>query len=56
MVHPPSAHPAALDAGSGADSELRERLHATLGDFFAERLEGDAEWARGILSDEALVV
>ena len=52
MIHPPSTHPVPLDPNSGADSELIEKLHATLGDFFAERIASDAEWARGILSDE----
>ena len=52
MIHPPSTHAVPLDPNSGADSELIEKLHATLGDFFAERVASDAEWARGILSDE----
>ncbi|TBU59054.1 TAF-domain-containing protein [Dichomitus squalens] len=56
LIHPPSAHPVPLDPNSSADSELIEKLHATLGDFFAERVVSDAEWARGILSDEASVL
>ena len=56
MIHPPSAHPIPLDPNSGADSEMLEKLHATLGDFFAERMASDSEWARAILSDEASVL
>ncbi len=53
MLHPPSTHPVPLDTNSGADQALIERLHAQLGEFFAERVVGDAAWARGILSDDA---
>ena len=56
MVHPASANPVQLDVASGADSEMREKLQEILGYFFAERVAGDAEWARGILSDEAPVL
>ena len=53
MLHPPSPHPVPLDANSGADQAVIEKLHAQVGDFFAERVVGDAAWARGILSDDA---
>ena len=52
MLHPPSARPVPLDPNSGADQAVIEKLHAQLGDFFAERIVGDAAWARGILSDD----
>lgn len=56
VIHPPSARPVPLDSNSGADAEMLEKLHATLGDFFAERVASDSEWARAILSDEASVL
>lgn len=56
MVHPRSLHPVPLDPNSGADSELIEKLHTMLGDFFAERVAPDSEWARGILSDEVSIL
>ena len=56
MIHPPSVRPQPLDPNSGADSEMLEKLHASLGDFFAERIASDSEWARAILSDEASMI
>ena len=56
LLHPPSVRPQPLDPNSGADSEMLEKLHASLGDFFAERIASDSEWARAILSDEASVL
>ena len=56
MIHPPSVRPQPRDPNSGADSEMLEKLHASLGDFFAERIASDSEWARAILSDEASVL
>ena len=56
LIHPPSIRPAPLDPNSGADSEMLEKLYASLGDFFAERIASDSEWARAILSDEASLV
>lgn len=42
-----------LNADSGADASVIEDLRSHLGAFFAERVIGDAAWARGILSDDA---
>lgn len=56
MLYPPSTHPVPLDPNSDADRALIEKLHATLGDFFAERVIGDGAWARGILADDASVL
>ena len=56
MLYPPSTHPVPLDSNSDADQALIEKLHATLGDFFAERVIGDGAWARGILADDASVL
>ncbi|PIL22715.1 hypothetical protein GSI_15408 [Ganoderma sinense ZZ0214-1] len=55
-IHPPFIRPIPLDPNSGADSEMLEKLYASLGDFFAERIASDSEWARAILSDEASLV
>ncbi|KAI0754792.1 TAF-domain-containing protein [Daedaleopsis nitida] len=51
-LHPPSQHPVPLDPNSGADQAVLESLRTQIGDFFAERIAGDAMWARGILSDD----
>ncbi|KAF4573331.1 TAF6 family protein [Pleurotus pulmonarius] len=49
MLHPPSDMPENLDFTNQADERVRDRLHETLGDFFATKISGDASWARGIL-------
>ncbi|KAF9502230.1 transcription initiation factor TFIID complex 60 kDa subunit [Pleurotus eryngii] len=49
MLHPPSDMPENLDFTNQADERVRDRLHETLGDFFATKISGDATWARGIL-------
>jgi transcription initiation factor TFIID subunit 6 len=51
VLHPPSEHPVPLDLGHADDAQIAERLREILGDFFAERLVGDAAWARGVLAE-----
>ncbi|KAN0114356.1 TATA box binding protein associated factor (TAF) domain containing protein [Russula decolorans] len=51
VLHPPSERPVPLDLGEPDDSRIAERLREILGDFFAERLMGDAAWARGVLAE-----
>jgi transcription initiation factor TFIID subunit 6 len=50
-LHPPSERPVPLNLGDPDDARIAERLRETLGDFFAERLMGDAAWARGVLAE-----
>ncbi|KAH9924354.1 TAF-domain-containing protein [Epithele typhae] len=56
MLYPPSAHPVPLNPYSEADRAVIEQLQSTLGDFFADAVQGDSVWARGILSDDAAVL
>ena len=51
VLHPPSEHPVPLDPDNPDDAQVAERLREVLGDFFAERLVGDASWARGVLAE-----
>jgi len=51
VLHPSSEHPVPLDLGDPDDAQTAERLREILGDFFAERLVGDAAWARGVLAE-----
>jgi transcription initiation factor TFIID subunit 6 len=51
VLHPPSEHPVPLDLGHPDDAQIADRLREILGDFFAERLVGDAAWARGVLAE-----
>lgn len=46
-LHPPSEHPVSIREND--DSIFVAHLREKLGDFFAERLLGDAEWARAIM-------
>ncbi|KAK7040849.1 histone H4-like TAF Taf6, SAGA complex subunit [Paramarasmius palmivorus] len=41
-----------LDPSNPADREVAERLRELLGDFFAEKVFGDSNWARAILGVE----
>jgi len=51
VLHPPSERPVPLNLGDADDARIAERLRDSLGDFFAERLMGDAAWARGVLAE-----
>lgn len=51
VLHPPSERPVPLDLGDPDDLRIAERLREILGDFFAERLMGDAAWARAVLAE-----
>lgn len=51
VLHPPSERPVPLDLEDSDDAQVVERLREILGDFFAERLVGDAAWARGVLAE-----
>ena len=46
-LHPPSEYPVSIREND--DSIFVAHLREKLGDFFAERLLGDAEWARAIM-------
>ncbi|KAI0311773.1 TAF-domain-containing protein [Amylostereum chailletii] len=46
-LHPPSQQPIPFDPNSEQVARLRE----VLGDFFADRLMGDREWATGVLGE-----
>ncbi|GBE83264.1 Transcription initiation factor TFIID subunit 6 [Sparassis crispa] len=50
MLHPPSTMSTPLDASSETDVRAVTQLREVLGDFFANKLVDDSEWARGILS------
>jgi transcription initiation factor TFIID subunit 6 len=41
-----------LDPSNPTDREVAERLRELLGDFFAEKVFGDSNWARAILGVE----
>ncbi|TFK52343.1 TAF-domain-containing protein [Heliocybe sulcata] len=43
-LHEPSSEPVPL-----TDEEVPSRLREVVGDFFAEKLQGDAAWARGVV-------
>ncbi|KAI0293657.1 transcription initiation factor TFIID complex subunit [Multifurca ochricompacta] len=51
VLHPPSEHPVPLDLEDLDDAQIAERLREILGDFFADRLVSDANWARGVLEE-----
>ncbi|KAI0040292.1 transcription initiation factor TFIID complex subunit [Auriscalpium vulgare] len=51
VLQPPSAHPVPLDSRLSEDAATLARLDEVMGDFFAERLMGDAVWARSILGE-----
>jgi transcription initiation factor TFIID subunit 6 len=51
VLHPSSERPVPLDPANPDDAQVAERLRDILGDFFAERLVGDAAWARGVLAE-----
>lgn len=51
VLHPPSERPVPLNPGDPNDARIAGRLREILGDFFAERLMGDAAWARGVLAE-----
>ncbi len=38
-----------LDMTQEEDIVLRSNLREVLGDFFADRISGDAAWSRGVL-------
>ena len=49
VLQPRSPQPVPLNPNEFGDSDIMRRLRETLGDFFAEMLYGDAQWARGVL-------
>ncbi|KAG7445571.1 TAF-domain-containing protein [Guyanagaster necrorhizus] len=49
VLHPRSDMADTLDMTQEEDVALRSKLREALGDFFAERISGDAAWSRGIL-------
>ncbi|KAJ7578180.1 transcription initiation factor TFIID complex 60 kDa subunit [Mycena floridula] len=49
VLKPWSAMVENLDESNPADAEVLVRLRDVLGDFFADRLTGDAAWARAVL-------
>ncbi|GJE91707.1 TAF-domain-containing protein [Phanerochaete sordida] len=44
-----SARPEPLNPADDADAAVVQRLRDTVGDFFADRLTGDRQWALGVL-------
>ncbi|CAL1712176.1 unnamed protein product [Somion occarium] len=50
VLHPPSSHPLPLNTYADTDQPLITQLQETLGEFFAEQLLFDRDWAAGILS------
>ncbi|OCH87967.1 TAF-domain-containing protein [Obba rivulosa] len=50
VLHPPSTQPTPLNSADEEDVRLIAQLREQLGDFFAQRLMGDAVWARGVLA------
>lgn len=49
MLHAPSDMADSLDSSKEGDAAVLARLKEQLGDFFAQKVAGDAAWARGIL-------
>ncbi|KAH7915472.1 TATA box binding protein associated factor-domain-containing protein [Hygrophoropsis aurantiaca] len=49
VLQPPSDMPESLDPSDAADAATIDQLRDALGEFFAERLYGDKDWALGIL-------
>ena len=56
MLYPPSDFPVPLDPNVDTDKAVLDKLRATLGGFFTDRIQGDSAWARGILADDASVL
>ncbi|THH10058.1 hypothetical protein EW146_g8490 [Bondarzewia mesenterica] len=50
-LQPPSDRPVPLDSSNEADAAVLVRMKEELGEFFAERLNDDAVWARAILGE-----
>lgn len=53
VLHPPSDSDMtdSLNIANDADYQLSSRLQDILGEFFAQKVMGDALWARSILGD-----
>jgi transcription initiation factor TFIID subunit 6 len=49
VLYPPSENPVPLDSENESDAAVITQLREVLGDFFAEKLQGDSDWARGVL-------
>ncbi|KAK0243806.1 transcription initiation factor TFIID complex 60 kDa subunit [Armillaria nabsnona] len=49
VLHPRSDMADTLDMTQEEDIVLRSHLREVLGDFFADRISGDAAWSRGVL-------
>lgn len=53
VLHPPSVLSVPLDSAEEADAAVIQQLKETMGDFFAEKLWGDAAWARAVLTGDS---
>jgi transcription initiation factor TFIID subunit 6 len=49
VLHPPSDMADSLDPLNSRDSDILNKLHEILGDFFATKVAEDAAWAREIV-------
>ncbi|KAF8920164.1 transcription initiation factor TFIID complex 60 kDa subunit [Mucidula mucida] len=49
VLYPPSDMPESLELSRESDIIFSQKLRDVLGDFFANKLSGDAGWARGVL-------
>lgn len=52
VLHPHSDMPEGLDLSKESDIIFSQRLRAKLGDFFANKLAGDAVWAKGVMGPD----
>lgn len=53
VLYPPSDMPEGLNFSQESDIILSQKLRDVLGDFFGNKLAGDAAWARGVLGMNA---
>ncbi|KAF9046804.1 TAF-domain-containing protein [Hymenopellis radicata] len=49
VLYPPSDMPESLELSRESDIIFSQKLRDVLGDFFANKLSGDAGWARGVI-------
>ncbi|KIY66553.1 hypothetical protein CYLTODRAFT_444628 [Cylindrobasidium torrendii FP15055 ss-10] len=52
VLHPHSDMPEGLDLSKESDIIFSQKLRAKLGDFFANKLAGDAVWAKGVMGPD----
>jgi transcription initiation factor TFIID subunit 6 len=50
VLHSHSEFPEALNEENEEDVALLQQTRQVVGDFFAEKLQGDRTWAKGVLS------